>query len=139
MIGFISVFSSALAVTILLVVTALIMFIQSILPTYGLIKIDSNQYRYIIDGEFANHVNLGHMLMNLEEIGIINKVKSMTPGCEYGFNIEDRKSKEIATFNYFAVNEFIEDKFKIKEIGNESNIQKLNSCYIDIEVERKNE
>ena len=52
MIGFVSAISASLAIIILVVISSLIGYVQSIMPAKGLIKIDELTYRYVMEGKF---------------------------------------------------------------------------------------
>ncbi|MBR7889799.1 hypothetical protein J9B83_12740 [Marinomonas sp. A79] len=134
MIGFVSAISASLAIIILVVISSLIGYVQSIMPAKGLVKIDENKYRYVMEGKFVNPDLLELVVIEIESAGIASRVTSYQNGCSYGFNTKQREMEEVATYNYLVLNQYFQKSLKIDTINNYKADDVLNTCYIDINL-----
>ena len=87
MIGFVSAISASLAIIILVVISSLIGYVQSIMPAKGLIKIDELKYRYVMEGKFIEDKLIEEVVVQIENAGLASRVVSYQTGCNYGTNI----------------------------------------------------
>lgn len=134
MIGFVSAISSALAVIILVVIASLLGYIQSILPPEGLIKINEVKYRYIMDGYYLENKFLQQVVVEVENLGLSDRVISYQPGCNYGFNTDERQMTEIPTFNYIILTKYFGETIPIDSIIIDEQSQAINNCFVDINL-----
>lgn len=134
MIGFVSAISASLAIIILVVIASLIGYVQSIMPTKGLIKISDTKYRYVMEGKFVNNALIEEVILEIENVGVSNRVISYQTGCNYGFNSNSREMLEVATYNYLVINQYFLESMKIESVNNSENINSINTCYIDINL-----
>lgn len=137
MIGFIAAISASLAIIVLVVVASLIGYVQSILPSKGLIKINEEKYRYIMEGTFVNANLLSEIILQIETVGVSGRVKSYQNGCNYGFNVNKRDVDEISTYNYLVMNQFFGDALKVDSIVDEVENEKFNVCFVDINLNKR--
>lgn len=134
MIGFVAAITASLAVIILVVISSLIGFVQSIMPSTGLVKIDDLTYRYNLKASYVNHEILKDLVLTVDSMSFHSHVKSYQAGCTYGFNTNEYEMKRIATFNYIAVNQFFSGLYPIENIKLETQPDKMNNCFIDIHL-----
>lgn len=134
MIGFVSAISASLAIIILVVISALIGYVQSIMPAKGLIKVNETKYRYVMEGKFINSELLELVVIEIENTGIANRVISYQNGCTYGFNTKKREMEEVSTYNYLVLNQYFLKSLKIDTTNNYKADNVLNTCYIDINL-----
>lgn len=134
MVGFVSAISAALAIIILVVMSALIGYVKSILPESGLIKIDENKYRYIQEEIYLTDKVIGEVELQLSQLGIAQRLKSYQVGCNYGFNMPERQAFEISTFNYLTINKYFDDAIEVGKIEIFKSQEGINTCYMDINL-----
>lgn len=134
MVGFVSALSASLAIIILVALSALISYIQSILPEKGLIKIDENTYRYIQEEVYSSEDVLKDIILQLELLGLTPRLKSYQAGCSYGFNLNDRAAIETATYNYLMLNQYFGETIQIDAIKSFSENKQINTCFVDINL-----
>lgn len=134
MIGFVAAITASLAVIILVVISSLIGFVQSIIPTTGIVKIDENTYRYNMKSPYITHSLLQDLVVIISDMSFSNRIKSYQTGCNYGFNVDQDEMKRIATYNYLAVNQFFAGTFPIDYIVVSEQDDKMNNCYIDMHL-----
>ena len=134
MVGFVSALSASLAIIILVALSALISYIQSILPEKGLIKIDENTYRYIQEEVYSSEDVLKDIILQLELLSLTPRLKSYQAGCSYGFNVNDRTAIETATYNYLMLNQYFSATIKIDAIKSFSENNQINTCFVDINL-----
>ncbi len=136
MIGFVSALSASLAIMVLVVLSALIGYVQSILPTTGLIRLDEYTYRYVQEDVYIEPRIIGEVILEIDLMGLTNDVVSYQVGCNHGFNQDSRQATEIATFNYLTINNYFDEKVKIGNIKVEEFPDGFNICYVDINMKR---
>lgn len=134
MIGFVSALSASLAIMVLVVLSALIGYVQSILPSTGMIKISENKYRYFQKTIYLDAPLINEVVLQVETLGMTNRVTSYQSGCDHGFNHSDRQAFEVSTYNYLTLNNYFGEKVKIGNINVMENIETFNTCYIDINL-----
>lgn len=134
MIGFVAAITASLAVIILVVIASLIGFVQSIMPTSGLIKIDELTYRYNLQTPYVSQEILKDLVLTVNDMSFGHRIKSYQTGCNYGFNTNEYEMKRIATFNYIATNQFFSGGYAVDKINIETQTEKMNNCFIDIHL-----
>lgn len=136
MIGFVSALSASLAIMVLVVLSALIGYVQSILPSSGMIKINEYKYRYFQTTIYLDAPLINEVVMQIEQLGMTNQVESYQSGCDFGFNHNDRQAFEVSTFNYLTLNNYFGEKVKIGNINVLENKETFNACYVDINLKQ---
>ncbi|WED20667.1 hypothetical protein L3Q72_08385 [Vibrio sp. JC009] len=134
MIGFVAAITASLAVIILVVISSLIGFVQSIMPTTGLIKIDEVTYRYNLQTPYVSREVLKDLVLTVDGMSFNDRVKSYQTGCNFGFNTNENEMVHIATFNYISLNQFFAGSYPIEHINVVSQDDRMNSCFIDIHL-----
>jgi hypothetical protein len=134
MIGFVSAISASLAVIILVSLASLVAFVQSILPASGLVKINDNKYRYVMEGQFLKNDLIEEVVTQIYNHGLSARVETYQNGCNYGFNIDQQQSHQISTYNYIVMNGFFQESTPVLEIVEETEKSKINVCFIDINL-----
>lgn len=134
MIGFVSAISASLAIIILVVISSLIGYVQSIMPAKGLIKIDELTYRYVMEGKFIEDKLIEEVVVQIENAGLASRVVSYQTGCNYGFNTVEREMLEVSTYNYLVLNQYFQESMKIGNTNNYEALEVINTCYIDINL-----
>lgn len=134
MIGFVAAITASLAVIILVVISSLIGFVQSIMPSSGIIKIDDLTYRYNLQTPYVNRKLLQDLVLTVSDMSFAGRIKSYQTGCNYGFNADEYEMKHIATYNYLAVHQFFEGSYPVEHINLLSQPDKMNNCFIDIHL-----
>ena len=134
MIGFVCAISASLAVIILITVSSLLGYVDSILPKGGLIEITENHYRYSMTNVFISAEKLDALTL---AIGSIEARKNMTlqsqrPVCNYGFNRPEREMLEVVTFNFLKVSHYYGEGVNILSAKVEEDQSGINFCYLDI-------
>jgi len=137
MIGFVSALTASLSVIILVVLAALIGFVESILPEAGLIKINDYKYRYIQENPFIETDLINKVVLEIESMKLLEDVKSYQVNCQFGYNQSYRQASEIATFNYLTITNYLGDNALVGNIGIVESKDGLNTCFIDINIKRK--
>jgi len=134
MIGFVSAISASLAVIILVSLASLVAFVQSILPASGLVKINDNKYRYVMEGQFLKNDLIEEVVTQIYNHGLSTRVDNYQNGCNYGFNVDQQQSHQISTYNYIVMNGFFQESTPVLEIVEETEKSKINVCFIDINL-----
>lgn len=134
MIGFVSAISASLAIIILVVISSLIGYVQSIMPAKGLIKVDDLKYRYVMEGKFINDELLQNVIIEIDNAGFASRVTSYQTGCTYGFNTKQREMLEVSTYNYLVLNQYFSNSIAISNINNFKADEVFNTCFIDINL-----
>ncbi|WP_375749702.1 hypothetical protein [Vibrio sp. HN007] len=134
MIGFVAAISASLAVIILVVIASLIGFVQSIMPTSGIIKIDEDTYRYNFKTPYVTRELLTELVLTIGDMSFSDRIKSYQIGCNYGFNTTEYEMTRIATFNYIATNQFFDNSYPVDNIVVEEEPERMNSCHMDIHL-----
>ncbi|MDV7105620.1 hypothetical protein R3X26_14530 [Vibrio sp. TH_r3] len=134
MIGFVAAITASLAVIILVVISSLIGFVQSIMPTTGIIKIDELTYRYNQKSPYVSKEILQDLVLTANDMSFGDRIKSYQNGCSYDFNANEYEMRHIATYNYIATSQFFGDSFHVDHIKVIAEPEKINSCFIDIHV-----
>tara|TARA_B110001469_G_C9275814_1_gene153279 strand:+ start:71 stop:499 length:429 start_codon:yes stop_codon:yes gene_type:complete len=137
MIGFVSALTASLSVIILVVLAALIGFVESILPETGLIKVNDYKYRYIQENPFIQEDLINKVLLEIESMKLLDDVKSYQVKCQFGYNQNYRQASEIATFNYLAITNYLGDNVLVGNIDIIESKEGLNTCFIDVNIKRK--
>ncbi|EKY4883144.1 TPA: hypothetical protein ACGU88_002843 [Vibrio vulnificus] len=133
MVGFIGALSSSLCVIILVFITLLIGYIESMLPDTSLFRVDEITYRFPIKGYFVTEN------VRLDILDVIDDLKSresfvvskMYVGCTYGFDLSSDFVENISIYNGIKLNNFdlgidafISQEYPKKEF-------ELNYCFLD--------
>ncbi|WP_413283051.1 hypothetical protein [Vibrio sp. MA40-2] len=139
MIGFVAAITASLAVIILVVISSLIGFVQSIMPTTGIIKIDELTYRYNQKSPYVSKEILQDLVLTANDMSFGDRIKSYQNGCSYDFNANEYEMRHIATYNYIATHQFFDGAFPVEHIKIIAESEKINSCFIDIHVYPKAE
>jgi hypothetical protein len=134
MIGFVSAISASLAIIILVSLASLIAYVQSILPSYGLVKISDDKYRYYMDGQFVKPALIEDIVTQAYNLGISDRITSYQNGCLYGFNLNQEAADQISTFNYITMNQFFQDSVPVGSILALLDESKINACFVDINL-----
>ncbi|ROV59503.1 hypothetical protein EGH82_13465 [Vibrio ponticus] len=134
MIGFVSAISSALAVIVLVVIATLIAFVQAIMPETGLVKINDEKYRYVMESSYVDANLIREVIMQSEVIDIDQRVISYQNGCNYGFNSTQRQMEEIGTFNYIKMTQYFADSVPVAPMFTIEESEMFNTCFIDINL-----
>ena len=134
MIGFVSALSASLAIIILVTISALVGYIESIFPTHGLIKINESKYRYVMKGYYIDEKLLREVILTIDDVGLTEKVGSYQTGCNYGFNTSEREMTVIPTFNYVTLNQYFASSMPIDNIMVIEEKGQINTCFIDINL-----
>lgn len=137
MIGFVAAITASLAVIILVVIASLIGFVQSIMPTTGVVKIDEFTYRYNLKTPYVNQEILQELVLTVSDMSFSDRIQSYQNGCNFGFNANEKEMKHIATYNYIMTHQFFAGSYPVDHINIISQNKKMNSCFIDIHVIRE--
>ena len=132
MIGFVSAITASLAVIILVVISSLIGFVQSIMPSTGLVKVDGQTYRYNQVSPYISQEILRDVVLTINDMSFSDQIKSFQIGCNHGFNASQYEMKHIATYNYIVINKFFAGSYPIDSIKVVSEPNKMNNCFIEI-------
>lgn len=134
MVGFIGALSSSLCVIILVFITLLMGYIESMLPDTSLFRVDEVTYRYPIKGYFVTD------LVRLDILDVINELKTKNDfnldkievGCSYGFDLNYELTENISIYNGIKINSFsfpvdtlVMKNYPLKEF-------ELNYCFLDL-------
>jgi hypothetical protein len=138
MMGFVCAISAALCIIILITISSLLGYVQSIIPTQGLIKIDELHYYFSTEDTLFQLDGLREITLAINSLETEKKIKlsSMRPGCNFGFNRKQKDMAQTATFNYIRINKFyqndIQNTFSIQPIKVDNYEQGINTCYVDL-------
>jgi hypothetical protein len=134
MIGFVAAITASLAVIILVVIASLIGFVQSIMPTSGIMKIDTLTYRYNLKTPYLNREKLQDLVLTISDMSFSDRIKSYQTGCNYGFNANEYEMTQISTYNYIAIHQFFDGSYPIDHLNMVAEPEKMNNCFIDIHL-----
>ncbi|WP_114764656.1 hypothetical protein [Vibrio rhodolitus] len=134
MIGFVSAISSALAVIVLVVIATLLAFVQAIMPTTGLVRINDVKYRYVMESSYIEPQLIREVILKTEVAGIDDRVISYQNGCTYGFNSSERQMTEISTYNYITMTQYFDDAIPVAPMYTIAEKEVFNTCFIDINL-----
>jgi len=138
MIGFVCAISAALCIIILITISSLLGYIQTVIPTQGLNKIDELHYYFSTEDTLFQRDGLREITLAVNTLETENKftLSSLRPGCNYGFNRTQKYMAQTATFNYIRINKFyqndLENTFTIQPIKIDNYEQGINTCYVDL-------
>ena len=134
MIGFVSAISASLAVIILITVSSLLGYVNSILPKKGVKKIDDTHYQYVMGNIFVREEALNQLTLLVSEIESENNIvlQSNRPVCNFGFNRPEREMIEVATFNFLKIKQYYGDEVSILGVKTEEYEAGFNFCYLDV-------
>ena len=138
MIGFVCAISASLAVVILITVSSLLGYVDSILPKAGLKKITDTHYQYSMGNVFINPDKLNVLTASISAIEEKNNIslQSQRPVCNYGFNRPEREMLEVVTFNFLRVNHYYGKQIDVLSAKLENYESGINYCYLDIHFEK---
>lgn len=139
MIGFVSAISGALAVIILMTVSALVGYIDSIAPRVGLAKISDLQYAYVMKNIFIRNDSMVEFSLIVSDIEEKEKISlnSVKIVCNYGFNLSEREVDEILTYNYVRLNLWYKDTVDVEKVNSIYYGQAINYCEINMMFDKK--
>jgi hypothetical protein len=133
-IGFVSAISAALAIIILVVISSLVGYVQSIMPAKGLIQLTDTKYRYVMEGKYVDNRLIEEVILQFDNVGISNRILSYQTGCNYGFNTQEREMLEVATYNYLTLGQYFDTSVPVDKVNNYSEPESLNVCFIDVNL-----
>lgn len=136
MIGFIAAISGVLAIIVLVTIANFLTFVASIMPANGLVQIDEYKYRYYLEDRFATAMVLDSIVQNLYDFGISDNIRTIQNGCNHGFNFDEVAAENISTYNYIVIQDYLRDSYEIDPILIEVDPDRLNVCYVDINLIR---
>lgn len=133
MVGFIGALSSSLCILILVFITLLLSYINSMLPSSSLFKINASTERlpiktYFLSVEIKDEVK--DIISKLSE-NETTRPNTIMVGCTYGFDIGESTANNISIFNAIKINSFnldlnikvLKDPIYKKDV--------LNYCFVD--------
>ncbi len=133
MVGFIGALSSALCILILVFITLIVGYIDSLLPEASFFRVNEATYRYPISSYYVTDdvlKELDAILININEDEKF-KINSINVGCSFGFDIGESSANNIMVYNTIKINT---GKIPIDATMNKDPIvdkNKLNYCYVD--------
>ncbi len=133
MVGFIGALSSALCILILVFITLIIGYIDSLLPDKSIFRIDEITYRYPIDSYYVTEqviFELGREIRRLKE-GDTFIVENVNLGCTYDFDIDKKSAENLSVYNSIKVSN---SDFGVDVSLGEIELDKyrINYCYADL-------
>ena len=139
MVGFIGALSSSLCILILVFITLLLSYIDSLLPKTSMFKLNEATDRLPITSYFINDAFKPEMKKALDKLGFEkSKIpKSVLIGCTTGFDINEETATNIMAYNAIKILSFnlnIDVKIYKKPIFND---QQLNYCFVDFNTEQE--
>ncbi len=140
MVGFIGALSSSLCILILVFITLLLSYINSILPSPSLFKINESTERLPIKTYFISNETKDEITRIIDELSTDEKTKpnTITLGCSYGFDLDKNIANNISIYNAIKLNSF-DIKLDIKT--HQDPIYKddvLNYCFLDFTRDESN-
>lgn len=134
MIGFVSAISASLAVIILITVSSLLGYVDSILPKTGIRKVTDTHYQYVMGNIFLSQGGLNNLTLLISDLETEKKIilTSHRPVCNFGFNRPEREMLEVVTFNFLKVKQFYSGEVDVLGAKTESYNSGFNFCYLDI-------
>jgi hypothetical protein len=138
MIGFVCAISASLAIIILITISSLLGYINSVIPKEGLLKISEFHYNYTMDNVFIQASVLAEMTLAIDSLELSNDfdLKYYRAGCNYGFNRVENEMTEIATFNFVRIHQFYGDQVNVEPVEVRYYDEGINTCYIDVYFEK---
>ena len=136
MVGFIGALSSSLCILILVFITLLLSYIDSLLPETSLFKLNETTERLPIASYFIHDNFKPEIGKALTKIELENNEKSKAAmiGCTAGFDISEETAINIMAYNAIKILNFnlnIDVKIYEKPIFND---QQLNYCFVDFDI-----
>ncbi|MGL4826553.1 MAG: hypothetical protein ACRC24_03565 [Vibrionaceae bacterium] len=134
MVGFIGALSSSLCVLILVFITLLLSYIESLLPERSIFKLEESTFRYPINSYYVSDETGNEIKETIDDLLKNNsfKIKTMYIGCTYGFDMTEDIANNIMAYNSIKINGFkFAADFKIISKITKSETE-LNYCYIDL-------
>ena len=133
MVGFIGALSSSLCILILVFITLLVGYIDSLLPEASLFKINESTYRYPIASYFiVNEMKeeVSNVLVRLQEDYHFLPERTEV-GCTAGFDIQTEMAENIMAYNTIKLSSFDLPLDSIMEAAPVQVGDKLNYCYLE--------
>ncbi|WP_045412571.1 hypothetical protein [Vibrio owensii] len=133
MVGFIGALSSSLCILILVFITLIVGYIDSLLPEASVFRIDEATYRYPISSYYVTDEVINELDIIIDDLSI-NKgfsTKSLEVGCSSGFDIDTQSANNLMVYNTIKTN----NSLNLEALMNDQpsiDTNKLNYCYIDI-------
>ncbi|MFM2589891.1 hypothetical protein [Vibrio sp. TBV020] len=133
MVGFIGALSSSLCILILVFITLIVGYIDSLLPEASVFRIDEATYRYPISSYYVTDEVINELDIIIDDLSI-NKgfsTKSLEVGCSSGFDIDIQSANNLMVYNTIKTN----NSLNLEALMNDQpsiDTNKLNYCYIDI-------
>lgn len=133
MVGFIGALSSSLCILILVFITLIVGYIDSLLPESSVFRIDEATFRFPISSYYVTDDVINELEFIISDLKS-NKdfvVDSLAIGCSEGFDIDKASANNLMVFNSIKVSSGldIDSVMNNKPIFDEN---KLNYCYVDI-------
>jgi hypothetical protein len=137
MIGFVCAISASLTIVILITISSLLGYIDSMIPKHSLTKVSEFHYHYSMDSVFIEESALKNLTLLVNSLEVNNQLRIMSyrPGCNFGFNRSEKEMTEIATFNFIRMEQFYKNKFSIQSIKIDTYSNGINNCYVDVYFE----
>jgi hypothetical protein len=134
MIGFVCAISSSLAVIILITISSLLGYLNSILPSTGFKKINETHYQYITGNVFLGGDAMVKLTIGIDDLEKNNNMilLSHRTVCNYGFNRSEREMAEIVTFNFLKIKQYYREDPRVLNAKTENHDSGINYCYVDI-------
>lgn len=135
MVGFIGALSSSLCILILVFITLLLGYIDSMLPAPSLFKLNESTHRfplknYFIDANFKTEVE--NVMRDVYGITETNP-GSLKVGCTYGFDMDEQSALNIMVYNSIQLTSFKLPVDVTMYPDPQENKNQMNYCYIDFE------
>lgn len=108
MVGFIGALSSSLCILILVFITLLLSYINSLLPNTSMFKVSESTERFPITTYFVTNALKDELIRTIEIIQMSddNKPVTLMLGCTFGFDIDKNIAKNITIYNAIKINSF---------------------------------
>lgn len=135
MVGFIGALSSSLAILILVFITLLLGYIDSMLPEKSLFQLSEATYRYPLQSYFITDAFKPEMedLIKNHQNNTKQTVKSVNIGCTAGFDMSNESAMNIMVYNTIKLTSFNLSVPVIMEREVTDKPEQLNYCFIDLE------
>ena len=133
MVGFIGALSSSLCILILVFITLLIGYIDSLLPEASLFRINESSYRYPIASYFVTDSIEGEVDAVLTKLAEDHRFvpDELLVGCTSGFDIQPEMAENIMVFNTIKLGAFTLPMQSRMADNSELVDNKLNYCYLE--------
>lgn len=137
MVGFIGALSSSLCILILVFITLVVGYIDSLIPSSVMQKIDENTYRYPVKTYYVSTDIIDEVDQKIIELKEKEKFETgyLQVGCEGGFDIDLKSADNIMVFNTIKMNSHQYNIPVIMYDGPTVSEHSLNYCYIDFKRE----